>query len=76
MNIFGKDRFVSLAVKNAVVYILLILLSSSLIGFFLYRISSNIVISSSEQQLSHTVEILDVKINSYINNIRKDILFL
>ena len=76
MNFFGKDRFVSLAVKNAIVYILLILVSSSLIGFFLYRISSNIVISSSEQQLSHTVEILDVKINSYINNIRKDILFL
>ena len=72
----GKGRFVSLAVKNSLVYIFLILASSSMIGYVLYRISSDVVISGSEQQLTHTLEILDVKINSYIENIRKDILYL
>lgn len=71
-----KRRFVSLAVKNSVVYIFLILASSSMIGYVLYRISSDVVISGSQQQLTHTLEILDVKINSYIENIRKDILYL
>ncbi|MBK9270474.1 MAG: HAMP domain-containing protein [Saprospiraceae bacterium] len=71
-----KHGFVSLAVKNATFYIFLILISSTLIGYLLYRITSDIVLSSSQQQLKHNIEILDLKISSYIDHIRKDILYL
>lgn len=76
MAFIQKKRFISLAVKNAAFYIFLILISSSLIGYFLYKISSDIVLSSSRQQLEHNIEMLDLKINSYIDHIKKDILYL
>lgn len=72
-----KDRkYVSLAVKNAAFYIALILLSSLLIGYIIYRLSYNIVLKSSEQNALHTLEILELKLKSSIDNARKDVLFI
>lgn len=71
-----KTKFVSLALKNAIVYIILIVVSSVLIGYFLYRKSSAIIVNSSIQQLEHDLEVLDVRFISYIEQIRQDILYL
>lgn len=72
----GSNRFFSLAYKNAVFYIILILLSSLLIGYFIYRQSTNIILESSEQNAIHIIEVLDVKLQSYFDNVRKDVLFI
>ncbi|MEP7195203.1 MAG: histidine kinase dimerization/phospho-acceptor domain-containing protein [Saprospiraceae bacterium] len=76
MNKTEKSKFVSLAVKNAAFYIGLIVVTSLLIGFFIYRLSYSIVLQSSEQNAKHTLDILDVKVQSYLSNIRKDVLFI
>lgn len=72
----GSNRFFSLAYKNAVFYIILILLSSLLIGYFIYRQSTNIILESSEQNAIHIIEVLDVKLQSYFDNVKKDVLFI
>ncbi|MEO6189321.1 MAG: ATP-binding protein, partial [Saprospiraceae bacterium] len=66
----------SLAFKNAIFYILLILLSSVLIGFFIYRFSYSIILQSSELNSKHTLEILELKLQSSLDNVRKDVLFI
>lgn len=75
-NLSEQKKFISLAYKNAIFYILLILLSSLLIGFFIYKISYNIIYQSTEQNAKHTIDILDVKLQSYFDNIKKDVLFI
>jgi len=56
----GSNRFFSLAYKNAVFYIILILLSSLLIGYFIYRQSTNIILESSEQNAIHINDVLEI----------------
>ncbi|NOT38524.1 MAG: hypothetical protein HOP11_14220 [Saprospiraceae bacterium] len=71
-----SNKFISLAVKNAAFYISLILLSSILIGYFIYKISYEIVLKSSEQNALHTLEILNLKLESSVENARKDVIFI
>ncbi len=71
-----KRKFISLVVKNAVFYISLILLSSLLIGYFIYRLSYGIVLQSAEMNAIHTLEILELKFKNSIENTKKDVLFI
>lgn len=71
-----RSRFISLALKNALVYMLLIVVSSFLIGYILYSKSGTIIKGLSQQELKNSVNIGDVKFGSFIQNIKQDIAFL
>lgn len=72
----SNPKFISLATKNALVYFLLVLAGLSSLGFLLFRNSAKEVIESSEQQVLQAAEVIDIKVVSFINNIRRDVIFL
>ena len=69
-------KFISLAIKNAVVYFLLTLLGLAVLSYGLFHNSSQKIITSSEQQLVQAANIVNVKFTSYIKNIQRDITYL
>ena len=75
MTIFKnkKPNFISLATKNAIVYFLLIFVGFSVLGYLLLRNSAQDIIHSAEQQLVHAGETVELKFESYIQDIRRDI---
>ena len=68
-----KPNFISLATKNAVVYFLLIFIGFSVLGYLLLRNSAQDIIQSAEQQLVHASESVELKFESYIQGITRDI---
>ena len=69
-------KFISLTIKNAVVYFLLTLLGLAVLSYGLFHYSSQKIITSSEQQLVQAANIVNVKFASYIKNIQRDITYL
>ena len=55
---------------------LLIVISSFLIGYMLYYKSGTIIKGLSQQELKNNVNIGEVKFGSFIQNIKQDIAFL
>lgn len=72
----NKGSFVSLAVKNAVAYSLLTLIGFALLGVVLFRYSAGEIVASSEQQVEQASKLVEVKFASFIQNVRRDIVFL
>ncbi len=71
-----RPKFISLATKNAIIYFLLTLVGLSSLGYLLFRNSAEEIIRSSEQQVKHTAEIVEIKFVSFIDNVRRDIIHL
>lgn len=69
-------RAFSLATKNALVYLFLILSSSIFIGLIVYKLSQRFVLSNSEQSIHHTGILMRQKIDGYLENVRQDIRYL
>ena len=65
--------FISLATKNAVVYFLLIIIGFGILGFLLLKNSAQEIIQSAEQQLVHASESVELKFESNIQDIKRDI---
>ncbi|MCC6816150.1 MAG: response regulator [Saprospiraceae bacterium] len=72
----NHKKFVSLVVKNAIFYISLIFISSILVGYFIYKVSYNIVIESVELNAKHTLDLIDLTFSNYLDNAKKDVLFI
>ncbi len=72
----NKPNFISLATKNALVYFLLIFLGFGILGYLLLRNSAEDIILSAEQQLVHAGESVDLKFQSYIEDVKRDITHL
>lgn len=70
------NRHLSLAVKNAFIYLILILFSSFLIGYSVYRLSAALILASSKDQIKNEVQNVALKMTSYFDNIGRDIRFL
>ena len=71
-----SPRFVSLAVKNAMVYFVLTLFGFALLAAVLFRYSAQEIIASSEQQVQEASNLVNVKFTSFIQNVRRDIVYL
>ena len=69
----NKTNFISLATKNAIVYFLLIFVGFGVLGYLLLRNSAQDIIQSAEQQLIHASESVELKFESYIQDITRDI---
>lgn len=66
----------SLAVKNAFIYLILILMSSFLIGYSIYRVSAALIISSSRDQIKSEVQDVALKMTTHFDHVSMDIHFL
>ncbi|MEP7321926.1 MAG: ATP-binding protein, partial [Saprospiraceae bacterium] len=66
----------SLAVKNAFIYLILILFSSFLIGYSIYRVSEALIISSSRDQIKNEVQNVALKMTTHFDHVGMDIHFL
>ena len=75
INPFAK-RHLPLAVKNALIYLMLILLSSFLIGYSIYRLSAALIIASSKAKIKNDVQNVALKMTSQFDHVGRDIQFL
>ncbi|HRI00102.1 MAG TPA: ATP-binding protein [Saprospiraceae bacterium] len=71
-----KNQFVSLATKNAIIYILLILCSAFALSYLYYKQSANIILESAKDGLKQKSDLIDTRFNSYIQDISQDLLYL
>ena len=71
-----SSRFTSIAVKNSIVYLLLILLSSVMIGAAIFQLGSKSILSTSTEQLNHNTGLIKDKFESFLAQIEQDILLL
>lgn len=69
-------KHASLAVKNAFIYLILILMSSFLIGYSIYRVSAALIISSSRDQIKSEVQDEALKMTTHFDHVSMDIHFL
>lgn len=69
-------RHLSLAVKNALIYLILILFSSFLIGYSIYRLSAALILASSKDKIKNEVQNVALKMTTYFDHIGRDIRFL
>lgn len=69
-------QHLSLAVKNALIYLILILFSSFLIGYSVYRLSANLILASSKDKIKNDVQNVALKMTTYFDHIGRDIRFL
>ena len=70
------SQHLSLAVKNALIYLILILFSSFLIGYSVYRLSAGLILASSKDKIKNDVQNLALKMTTYFDHIGRDIRFL
>lgn len=66
----------SFAFKNAIIYFLVFLLGLGVVGFLMLRNSSNRIINTAKDQLTHNGELIEIQIKDYIGNLVSDQAFL
>jgi two-component system, sensor histidine kinase len=76
MSLRYSIKHPSLAVKNAFIYLILILFSSFLIGYSIYRVSAALIISSSRDQIKNEVQNVALKMTTHFDHVSMDIHFL
>ncbi|MDZ4708922.1 MAG: ATP-binding protein [Saprospiraceae bacterium] len=69
-------QHLSLAVKNALIYLILILFSSFLIGYSVYRLSAALILASSKDKIKNDVQNVALKMSTYFDHIGRDIRFM
>ena len=67
---------ISITVKNAFVYFLLLILTSVFLGYSIYKVSSNKIIENATLSLNHNNELVLIQFKTFLDDIRKDVLFL
>lgn len=72
----NRPRYISLAVKNGLAYMLLLLVACLLLGYLLFAYSKDIIKNQAIERLVQTQEVLNVEFQKYILDIEKDVTFL
>lgn len=67
---------ISIAVKNAIVYFILLVLTSVILGYSIYRISSNIILDNATSSLNHNNESVVTQFRTFLKDIQRDISFM
>lgn len=67
---------ISITVKNAFVYFLLLILTSVFLGYSIYKVSSNKILENATLSLNHNNELVLIQFKTFLDDIRKDVLFL
>ncbi|MBK9108698.1 MAG: hypothetical protein IPM92_10130 [Saprospiraceae bacterium] len=67
---------ISITVKNALVYFVLLVLTSATLGFAIYKLSSKKVMENTLVTLIHNNESAVLKFNSFLDDVRKDVWYL
>ncbi|MBK8451242.1 MAG: cache domain-containing protein [Saprospiraceae bacterium] len=67
---------ISITVKNAIVYFFLLAFTSLVLGYSIYRISSNKILENATLSLNHNNESVVTQFNTFLEDIRRDIWFL
>lgn len=67
---------ISITVKNAIVYFLLLILTSVILGYSIYKVSSNKIVENATLSLNHNNELVLIQFKTFLDDIRKDVLFL
>ena len=73
---FYRPSYISLATKNAIAYFLLALAGLATLSFLLFQNSAKEIVVSSEQQVSHAGDLVDVKFAAFLDNVQRDISYL
>ncbi len=71
-----KKSYISLAVKNALMYLVIITLSSFIIGYTIYRLSAVLIVSSAKKQLNEEVKGIAQNLTEVFDQIGRDVQFL
>jgi len=66
----------SIAFRNSIIYLLLFLVGIGLVGVLMFRYSAKAILDSAEKDVVHRSELVEVKINEYINGLVNDISYL
>ena len=69
-------KYLSLATKNAIVYFLLAMTGLATLGYLLFKNSAAEIIHSSEQQVKHAGDLVALKFNAFLQDVRRDITYL
>lgn len=67
---------ISITVKNAFVYFVLLVLTSATLGFAIYKLSSKRVMENTLATLIHNNESAVLKFNSFLDDVRRDVWYL
>ncbi len=67
---------ISITVKNAIVYFLLLILTSVILGYSIYKVSSHKILDNATLSLNHNNELVLLQFKTFLDDIRKDIEFL
>lgn len=67
---------ISIAVKNAIVYFVLLVLTSVILGYSIYRISSNKILENATLSLNHNNESVVTQFRTYLKDIQRDLSFM
>lgn len=67
---------ISITVKNALVYLVLLVLTSATLGYAIYRISSNKVRENALITLVHNNESVVLQFNAFLDDVRRDVWYL
>ena len=62
--------------RLAVIFSLLILVATAMVGFLVYWGARTALVDSSKQRLQHTAETIEVRFQASLEAVRKDVLFL
>ncbi|MEZ4935887.1 MAG: hypothetical protein R2788_27595, partial [Saprospiraceae bacterium] len=57
-------------------YFLLAMTGLATLGYLLFTYSAEEIIQSSEQQVVHACELVDIKFNAFLQNVQRDITYL
>ena len=71
-----RRTYISLATKNAVAYFLLALAGMATLSYLLFQNSAKEIVLSSEQQVAHAGELVEVKFEAFLDNVQRDITYL
>ncbi|MBP8724639.1 MAG: response regulator [Saprospiraceae bacterium] len=67
---------ISITVKNALVYLVIIALTSATLGYAIYRLSSAKVLENTTLTLIHNNETVVLHFDAYLQDVRKDAIYL
>lgn len=76
LELLTKKSYISLAVKNALMYLVIITLSSFIIGYTIYRLSAVLIVSSAKKQLNEEVKGIAQNLTEAFDQIGRDVQFL
>ncbi len=67
---------ISITAKNAVVYFILLVFTSVILGYSIYRISSNKILENATLSLNHNNEAVVTQFKTFLKDVKRDILFM